>query len=205
MYGLGLYRVIGLDFRDNRPKVPTTLRKRLQRRKDQLNCLRDRLRGSREERKRSSISLRSAHDLELAIRPTSTKTSGDILGQRPLDAPPERSNPSEPEIMPVLSRNVTATSIDVTIPPAEGKEKLPEPAHAPYESVRTVVMKRIKAFASPPTIGVLVSLVFALVPPLKALMVPVEGWSGVRIGNAPDGGAPLAFLYDVRFHSPLIS
>lgn len=197
MYGLGLYRVIGLDFRDDRPETPRTFAGRLQRRKEQLSSLRNRFGKGGSNKSSSSISLRDpVRDPEMAFGECGVDPAGDILAQRPLD---RSLTNSEPEIMPLASRQPSTASLDAKVHSGleTAKPKSPEPAYAPPESVGSVVLRRIKAFASPPTISVLVSLLVALVQPIKALFVPVEGWSGSKIGNAPDGGAPLAFLYDV--------
>ncbi|KAJ7202146.1 auxin efflux carrier transmembrane protein [Mycena pura] len=45
----------------------------------------------------------------------------------------------------------------------------------------------------PSSVAILASFVIALVPPLKALFVPVESW---HIHPAPDGQPPLAFVLD---------
>lgn len=51
---------------------------------------------------------------------------------------------------------------------------------------------------SPVVISVFLALVIALVSPLKALFVEdVEGWSGSRVPNAPNGKPILAFVQEV--------
>jgi hypothetical protein len=72
-----------------------------------------------------------------------------------------------------------------------------EAARRPRNTILKSILNTLKGMATPATLGVLVSLPFALVQPLKALVWPVEGWSGSRIANAPDGLPPLTFFYDV--------
>lgn len=214
MYGAGLFRVIALDLRDDRPEVPRTLASRLSHRRQQLQSLKHRITNRRHRitetepasPKTSAISLRKVQDPESAPATTTAEPTGDILAERPFDGSfRSRQNNSEPEILPVLSRSASISTIDAKVEdnPPTGISPALDPTSHPHESVRSVVVKRIKAFASPPTVAVIVSLLVALVPPLKALMVPVEGWSGSKISNAPDGGAPLAFLYDVRSPYPI--
>ena len=62
---------------------------------------------------------------------------------------------------------------------------------------RKAILKSASGLMTPVTLGVILSLPFALVTPLKALFVSVPGWTGTRMPNAPDGRPPLAFFYDV--------
>ena len=210
MYGCSLYKVIGFDLRDNRPEVPRTFGKRIQRRQRQLHNLMAWVSGRSKTEEtysdtsdhRSAIAMQKLDDPERTAGQPTADPAGDILAQRPFDSHFQASE----EILPVLSRNASKTSVDAKVKDNLKTEQapIPEPAHVPLQSVRSVIVKRIQAFASPPTVAVLISLIFALVPPLKALIVPVEGWSGTKLANAPDGGAPLAFLYDVSCRSTVI-
>lgn len=55
-------------------------------------------------------------------------------------------------------------------------------------------LKKAWEFQSPITISVAVALPCALIPPVKALFVAVDGYTGTIIPNAPDGNPPLGFL-----------
>lgn len=59
------------------------------------------------------------------------------------------------------------------------------------------IYSAVKSLLTPITLGVILSLPFALASPLKALLVNVPGWTDVKIPNAPDGKPPLSFFYDV--------
>lgn len=48
----------------------------------------------------------------------------------------------------------------------------------------------------PVSIAVILSIPCALIPPVKALFTPVEGWTGSRMPNAPDGRPPLAWVLE---------
>jgi auxin efflux carrier family protein len=45
-------------------------------------------------------------------------------------------------------------------------------------------------------LAIISAFIIALVKPLKALFMAVDGWTGTRILNAPDGQPPLAFIMD---------
>ncbi|EIN08921.1 auxin efflux carrier [Punctularia strigosozonata HHB-11173 SS5] len=54
----------------------------------------------------------------------------------------------------------------------------------------------LKSLLTPSSISIILAFIIALVNPLKALFVTVDGWTGTRIPNAPDGQPPLAFVMD---------
>ena len=71
------------------------------------------------------------------------------------------------------------------------------PAQArPSKSMAHVIWNSIKLILSPVSISLFVALPIALVTPLKALFTNVEGWTGGKMPNGPDGKPPLAFLLD---------
>jgi hypothetical protein len=54
----------------------------------------------------------------------------------------------------------------------------------------------LKGFLMPVSLGVILSIPCALIPPVKALFTPVPDWTGTRMPNAPDGRPPLAFVLE---------
>ncbi|KAJ9104588.1 hypothetical protein QFC21_002086 [Naganishia friedmannii] len=54
----------------------------------------------------------------------------------------------------------------------------------------------VKLMLTPPSISLFLALPISLVQPLKALFVHVEGWTGGRMPNGPDGKPPLSWLLD---------
>jgi hypothetical protein len=51
-------------------------------------------------------------------------------------------------------------------------------------------------FLMPTTVALILALPCSLVLPIKALFVPVDGWTGSRMPHAPDGKPPLAFILE---------
>lgn len=54
----------------------------------------------------------------------------------------------------------------------------------------------IRDLATPVSIAILIAIPCGIISPLKALFVPVTGWTGDRVPNAPDGNPPLAFIIE---------
>jgi hypothetical protein len=54
----------------------------------------------------------------------------------------------------------------------------------------------IRDLATPASISIAIAIPCGIISPLKALFIPVSGWSGDRIPNAPDGHPPLAFVIE---------
>lgn len=48
----------------------------------------------------------------------------------------------------------------------------------------------------PTTIALVIALPCALVLPLKSLFTTVDGWTGVKMPNAPDDKPPLSFILE---------
>lgn len=69
-------------------------------------------------------------------------------------------------------------------------EAIPEPWYR-------VPLNILKLILTPPSISLFLALPISLVQPLKALFVHVDGWTGGRIPNSPDGKPPLSWLLDV--------
>lgn len=81
-------------------------------------------------------------------------------------------------------------------PSAQREQQIEEAHNAPKVTVMRSIYHSLLGLLTPATMGVMISLPFALINPLKALIVEVDGWSGTKIHNAPDGLPPLSFLYD---------
>lgn len=135
------------------------------------------------------------------MRPRATSSSLSI----PMDRLTRQTSAATVEsILPVPSRldsDHRAASDDPYTqqdPPASSSSSSGSPPQSRLRSVFSQIVHIISLFLTPITISLIVALVIALVPPLKALFVSnVEGWSGTRIRLAPDGRPALAFLQDV--------
>lgn len=125
-----------------------------------------------------------------ATRPTSrfpnTKSSTSSVTQR-LPPPPSSRSPS-PSPLPTT-----------TLPPTFPSPALPTPAEkAGPVTILSGMRAAAMSIVSPITISLVLALIIALIPPIKALFVPgVEGWSGTKIRMAPDGRPALAFVQEV--------
>ena len=54
----------------------------------------------------------------------------------------------------------------------------------------------LRDLATPVSISILIAIPCGIISPLKALFIPVTGWTGDRVPNAPDGNPPLAFVIE---------
>lgn len=82
-------------------------------------------------------------------------------------------------------------------PPSERSEIDSTPAPAVPAPWYRVPLNILKLILTPPSISLFLALPISLVQPLKALFVHVDGWTGGRIPNSPDGKPPLSWLLDV--------
>ena len=71
----------------------------------------------------------------------------------------------------------------------------PTPFEPLYKRVAKKVLKFLLSLISPPSVAIMLSLLIALVPQLKALFV--ADVPGVNIPNAPDGLPPLEWILDI--------
>ncbi|KAJ9098544.1 hypothetical protein QFC19_006312 [Naganishia cerealis] len=55
----------------------------------------------------------------------------------------------------------------------------------------------LKLTLTPPSISLFLALPISLIQPLKAMFVNVDGWTGGKMPNGPDGKPPLSWLLDV--------
>jgi len=54
----------------------------------------------------------------------------------------------------------------------------------------------LRDLATPVSISILIAIPCGIISPLKALFIPVTGWTRDRVPNAPDGNPPLAFIIE---------
>jgi auxin efflux carrier family protein len=71
----------------------------------------------------------------------------------------------------------------------------PTPFEPLYKRIAKKVLKFLLSLISPPSIAIMLSLLIALVPQLKALFV--ADVPGVNMPNAPDGLPPLEWILDI--------
>lgn len=76
----------------------------------------------------------------------------------------------------------------------QAENDLPLPTRS---RIAHAVLPILRTLATPATLSVILAIPVSLVSPLKALFVHVDGWTGGRMPNAPDGNPPLSFLLDV--------
>ncbi|KAG8694989.1 Protein M3, partial [Ceratobasidium sp. 395] len=65
-----------------------------------------------------------------------------------------------------------------------------------FRRVAISVWKFVVALAIPPTISIVLGIVVAIIPTLKALFIPLPADSNVHVGMAPDGLPPLHVIFD---------
>ncbi|KAF9023594.1 auxin efflux carrier [Hymenopellis radicata] len=76
---------------------------------------------------------------------------------------------------------------------ASAEPVLLSPMRRRWNATLATVKRTLWALCTPPSISIIVSFPIALVTPLKALFVEVDGY---YMPPAPDGQPPLAFIYD---------
>lgn len=70
---------------------------------------------------------------------------------------------------------------------------VPSVARTPWSKK---ILTFIKGLATPVSLSIVIAIPCGIISPLKALFVPVDGWSGSRVPFAPDNHPPLAFITD---------
>ncbi|WVW78207.1 hypothetical protein I302_100158 [Kwoniella bestiolae CBS 10118] len=68
--------------------------------------------------------------------------------------------------------------------------------HAPKKPLKQRMWKYLEPFLTPFMAAIVLGIICSTVRPIKALLVPVEGWSVSRIPNAPNDEPPLSFIMD---------
>ncbi|OCF77171.1 membrane protein [Kwoniella mangroviensis CBS 8886] len=73
----------------------------------------------------------------------------------------------------------------------------PSPSiHAPKKPFKQRMWKYLEPFLTPFMAAIVLGIICSTVRPIKALLVPVDGWSVSRIPNAPNDEPPLSFIMD---------
>ncbi|KAL8292621.1 hypothetical protein RQP46_001233 [Phenoliferia psychrophenolica] len=183
-YGTGLYRICAWDYLDGLEPTPPTLRLRLARKEDERRDVDDQ--DVVAEMKTGDPEKGSA-----ALKPTFSRiqrmeSSHAEIESLAFDSPKtnrektEGSGNSSPE---------TLVATDV-----ERHDSAPAPPR--HLLFLRGLRNALSGLVTPITLGVLISLPISLIDPLKALFVSVDGWTGSKMPNAPDGQPPLSFFYD---------
>ncbi len=132
------------------------------------------------------------HDtISLAPTRSRTATRGLMTRHQDEDEDIEPTTPPPAPLNIVSSQVATEKKVDIAALTLEEEE---EP---PRMTKRRRILNFLKLFMTPVTISLFFSLPIALVHPLKALFTDVDGWTGLKMPNGPDGRPPLAFLLDV--------
>ncbi|RXK39192.1 hypothetical protein M231_03549 [Tremella mesenterica] len=98
------------------------------------------------------------------------------------------SNGGPISILPVCShREQTDLQYSTPITP-------PQSIHKPTIWHRLLMIG--KSFLMPVSLAVVIAIPCSVVLPLKSLFTHVDGWTGSKMPNAPDGKPPLAFIQD---------
>ncbi|WVQ69498.1 uncharacterized protein L199_007718 [Kwoniella botswanensis] len=68
--------------------------------------------------------------------------------------------------------------------------------HTPKKPLKQRIWKYLEPFLTPFMAAIVLGIICSTVRPIKALLVPVDGWSVTRIPNAPNDEPPLSFIMD---------
>ena len=130
-----------------------------------------------------------ATDLMIPCQATTSRTSRSLLppnSNEKTSALPS-ATPSPAPLLPVCSNHGEGYNYHDPNPPEVTKRK-------------KTILKRgwsiIRGFFMPITCAIIIALPCSLILELKALFTHVDGYSGTKVPNAPNGGAPLAFVLD---------
>ncbi|RDB16541.1 hypothetical protein Hypma_002707 [Hypsizygus marmoreus] len=100
------------------------------------------------------------------------------------------------DVSPVLPTSTSAPTLPTPSPPIHGHIHrhiyLPPLIHRILRIVRNFLLTLL----TPASLAIILSFPIALIPPLKALFVPLPSSSSIHIHPAPDGQPPLAFFID---------
>ncbi|GFZ47960.1 hypothetical protein JCM24511_05707 [Saitozyma sp. JCM 24511] len=90
-------------------------------------------------------------------------------------------------LLPVCSNHGQAYSFHQPVTPVPSIHKPP---------ISRRILSIALGFLTPVSMSIILGVVCSVVLPLKALFVPVDGWTGTRIPNAPNDEPPLSFITD---------
>jgi hypothetical protein len=126
-------------------------------------------------------------DVGLSTRPTSPETQPIPASERTAVAPvPENDN----SIDRVLDSQSPAAEISVSSLVSSIKQSQPEPR----TSLVMKIWAQVSPFLTPPSVSMILALVVANVPQLKALFVRTDSFT---MPSAPDGRPPLDFVMEI--------
>ncbi|WWC68162.1 uncharacterized protein I206_102085 [Kwoniella pini CBS 10737] len=117
----------------------------------------------------------------------------------PPTAPLEASGIAEPCQDPSFSSNTLAPVCSHHGGETYNYHHLATPApsiHTPKKPLKQRIWKWLEPFMTPFMAAIVFGIVCSVVKPIKALLVPVDGWSVSRIPNAPNDEPPLSFIMD---------
>lgn len=109
-----------------------------------------------------------------------------------------------PPTAPLDAADAAAVGGAHALQPVCSHHAAPSVYHHPASPVpslhRTPIWKRalhvLESFLLPASIAIMIAIPCSIVLPLKALFVNVDGWTGTKMPNGPDGKPPLAFITD---------
>ncbi len=126
------------------------------------------------------------------IPPTEAPDAIDIGQQSSFDTKdiygPTHSSGTHGNVLPVSS-NYNTPQAEEAAPISSD-----QPKSQKYLDFLIAALKNV--IHTPASVAVIIGLPCALIQPVKALFVVVDGWSVTRIPYAPDGKPPLAFIID---------
>jgi hypothetical protein len=133
----------------------------------------------------------ASSSVEIALEslgPTAVLSSAEEQHQEKLDVPDvsKPCRPGDDPLLPVCADHGHHVSYH-------------HPVTAPSLHMRPLGRRLLdfgSNFLMPTTVALILALPCSLVLPIKALFVPVDGWTGSRMPHAPDGKPPLAFILE---------
>lgn len=135
------------------------------------------------------------HHDTISLAPTRSRTTPKGVVEMDEDDEIEPTTPPPAPLNIVSDELAKEKKVDILQTTAAEDIPIPKP------TTRRLILNFLKLFMTPVTISLFFSLPIALVHPLKALFTFVDGWTGTKMPNGPDGRPPLAFLLDVSIAS----
>ncbi|BEJ12505.1 hypothetical protein CspHIS471_0209650 [Cutaneotrichosporon sp. HIS471] len=219
-FALGVHRMCGWDFAEDRRVSNETFKQRWSRRLSKLQRCLSRCRGNSLAAAPQDGSVgpgrpkvESKTSLEQFEGPAKVSTLGRMTSQTLSSPPTVDSTKRIPATLPTVEdrdvlespfRSLNATPTPQTFDehddsPSSQSDGRPlsmtseKPVARPMLLVRAVGIIQHVPMA---TWSVVAGLLCSLIQPLKALLTTTESWTGSRMPNAPDGNPPLFFLLD---------
>lgn len=185
---------------DNRSFAPEDLAPRLIASPEPLDCEYVRLRDNTLERLNTGS---CAQSIESESRSVTSGYQMSAVGRsvsRSLDLRKQKSQDIK-DVIHEYSEFDRLRSREIAPPPLQPYDNCVQPRDVEPEEPQEPISKKIlkylkqmlKNFCTPNSLSLIVSLIIALSPPLKALFVPTN----FHMPNAPDGQPPLSFVIDI--------